>query len=130
MSIGYVPKNELTANRALSSQELMVRGLDYGLYELDTANDSIIIYIREPVDTVYVAELKIDSSNTQHEYNQANIAIVDSATSVTNPSPYPGSGYNEFGRQVSDQGAIQLTGIDTFNPNDVITVKYKAAAHL
>lgn len=130
MSIGYVPKNELTANRALSAQELMIRGLDYALYELDTANDSIIIYIREPVSAVYVAELKIDGSNTVQEFSQANIAIVDSATSATNPSPYPGSGYNEFGRQVSDQSAIQLIGIDVLNPNDSITIRYKVAAHL
>lgn len=126
MSVGYVPKNELTANRALSAQELMVRGLDYALYRID--GSSIIILVREPVETVYVAELKIDSSNTLHEYNQASITIVDSATSSTNPSPR--SGYDEFGNQVSDQGGIQLSGVGTLNPNDVIYVKYKAAAHL
>jgi|SRR5271165_3174934 len=126
MSIGYVPKNELTANRALSAQELMVRGLDYALYRID--GSSIIILVREPVSAVYVAELKVDSSNTQHEYNQANIAIVDSATSSTNPTPL--SGYNEFGVMVSDQGGIQLTGIGTLNANDVIYVRYRTASHL
>ncbi len=196
MSVGYVPKNELTANRALKAQELMVRGLDYALYSISSATfasvtdtvdspnivftantpgsvgnsislvfngsatvstvvtawnsahpgnqvsftgsgsvvpaantynlsgggGSILIYIREPVQAVYIAELKIDASNTLYEYNQASIAIVDSKGGL--------SGYNEFGQQVSDQGAIQLTGISALNPNDVISVRYRAADHL
>jgi|SRR5271166_2404570 len=126
MSVGYVPKNELTARRALSAQELMIRGSDYSLYRID--GTSIIVLIREPVSACYVAELKVDSTNLNHEYNQASIAVVDSNTSASNPSPL--SGYNEFGQQVSDQGGIQLSGVGALNPNDTITIKYRAADHL
>lgn len=126
MSVGYVPKNELTAKRALSAQELMIDGSDFGLYRID--GSSIIVLIREPVSACYVAELKVDSTNLNHEYNQASIAIVDSATSASNPSPR--SGYDQNGNQVSDQGGIQLTGVGVLNPLDTITIKYRAADHL
>lgn len=52
----------------------------------------LTIYIREPVDKVYNARLKIDSSNNYKEYDAAHISIVDdrllnaSNISVANPS--------------------------------------------
>ncbi len=53
---------------------------------------NITIYIREPVEKVYNAQLKIDSSNTWNEYDAAHISLVDdrllnaSNVSVANPT--------------------------------------------
>lgn len=102
-----------------------ITAVSFGETSLD-----ILIYIREPIATVYLAELKVDASNVQYEYNQANISIVDSGWTLAVPNSL--SGYNEFGLEVSDQGAILLTGYSgsSFNANDVVRVQYRTAAHL
>lgn len=52
----------------------------------------LTIYIREPVDKVYNARLKIDSSNSVYEYDNAHISLLDDRLSnivnisVANPS--------------------------------------------
>jgi hypothetical protein len=120
MSVGYKPKNELTQNQALEVQELVVCGTDYALYSV--SGSVITIYVREPVAVIENGFIKIDSSNTMHDYSKANMAIVDTKGAL--------SGYNEFGVMVSDQGAIALTGVSALNPNDCLVVKYKVADHL
>jgi hypothetical protein len=120
MSVGFKPKNELTQNQALEVQELAVNGSDFALYSV--AGSVITIYVREPVRVIENGFIKIDSSNTMHDYSMANMAIVDTNGAL--------SGYNEFGQQVSDQGAITLTGVSALNPNDCLVIKYKVAAHL
>jgi len=102
-----------------------ITAVSFGETSLD-----ILIYIREPIEAVYLADLKVDASDLQYPYNQASISIVDSAWTLANQNPL--SGYNEFGLEVSDQGAILLTGYpgSAFNPYDMITVTYKTATHL
>ena len=74
---------------------------------------------------VYKASLKIDSSNSVYQFNQANIAIVDSQGAL--------SGFNfSTGKWVSDQGAIQLLGAPeaSLKANDCIVVEYKTQEDL
>src|ERR1019366_2914491 len=66
--------------------------------------------IREPVDHVYLARLKQDSSNSWFEYAQASISIVDSKGGT--------SGHDESGNPVSDRGIIQIAGIPVLASND------------
>lgn len=83
---------------------------------------SLQILIREPVSEVENVSLKVDASNSMVESNAAEISIVDSKGGL--------SGFNEFGQQVSDQSAINISNVAVLNPNDCLVVKYKVAAHL
>lgn len=88
-----------------------------------TAN--LLVSILEPVKQVYKASLKVDASNSVYQFNQANIAIVDSQGGL--------SGYNfATMKQVSDQGVIQLSGLPeaSIQPNDVIVIEYKVQEDL
>lgn len=91
--------------------------------QTSTSTVNITIYIREPVRRVWNAYCKVDASDTIFNFNAASEAIVDTNGGL--------SGYNEFGQQVSDQGAIEVLGLPgAFNPNDMIVVKYNVQAHL
>jgi ribosomal protein L31 len=88
-----------------------------------TAN--LTVQIGEPVKQIYKVTLKIDSSNTVYNFYSGDATIVDSKGGL--------SGFNFSTRMdVSDQCAIQLSGFPegTFNPNDVITLKYKTAENV
>lgn len=120
MSVGYYPKDSLTADQALKIQSLKIRGSDSGMYAFVSGNCQI--HINEPVNTVYLASLKVDSSNTTTLYNQAEISIVDSKGGT--------SGTNEQGQAVSDQKYIQIAGLASLQPNDVLSVDYVVQEHL
>lgn len=53
---------------------------------------NINIYIREPVDHIYLGSIKVDASNTSADFDQAHMSIVDSrliyitSISVANPT--------------------------------------------
>lgn len=86
---------------------------------------NFIVLIGEPVKQIYKVVLKLDASNTVYNFNSTTATIVDSKGGL--------SGYNFTTRQdVSDQCAIQLSGFPegTFNPNDVITLKYKTVENV
>lgn len=141
MSVGYNPKNDLTAEQSLKVQELTIRQSDQGLYSLTAYAAGCLIYIREPVlsqqipsaasmtaDGVYLVRVKVDSSNTWTEFQHASLSLVDSASSDANPSAE--SGFNEQGVAVQDQGAILVTGLTALATNDVIVVRYVVQEHL
>lgn len=75
-------QDEQTLYTSLKAQELTICGLDYSMYT--TAPGSVggtinvSIFINEPVVKVFEAYAKIDASNTIQNFNQAEIAIVDS----------------------------------------------------
>ena len=114
MSVGYNPKNEQSMNQSLKVQELVVSGKDHGLYQISGSDTYIMI--REPVDKVYLARCKVDSSNLWTEFAQSSITIVDSASLVTTAP--------------SNKGAIKLTGLSAVADNDVIIVRYSVLEHL
>jgi hypothetical protein len=90
-----------------------------------TATYNLLINVLEPVKQIYKSIVKIDSSNTVINFNQASEAILDSKGAL--------SGYNfTTEKNVSDQGVIELLGIPgtTFNPNDVAVVKYKTVENV
>ena len=90
-----------------------------------TATLNVLVRVLEPVKQVYDAYYKIDASNSMYNFNQANIAIVDSQGAT--------SGYNfSTGMWVSDQGVIELLGIPVASVavNDTIVVQYKTQADL
>ena len=120
MSVGYYPKDSLTSDQALKIQSLKIRGSDSGMYGFVSGNCQI--HINEPVNAVYLASLKIDSSNTVVLYAQSSISIVDSKGGT--------SGTNESGQAVSDQKFIQIASLASLQPNDVILVDYVVQEHL
>lgn len=140
MSVGYNPKNELTAEQSLRVQELVIKNTDQGLYSLTAYTSACLIYIREPVmslaassqsmspDGVYLVRLKVDASNTFTEFAVSSLSIVDSKSSTGSPATK--SGFNEAGVAVSDQGAILVAGLSALSANDVIIVKYVVQEHL
>lgn len=140
MSVGYNPKNDLTAEQSLKVQELTIRGSDQGLYSLTAYAGECLIYIREPVqsnqipsapsmsaDGVYLVRVKVDSSNLWTEFQHASLSIVDSKSSTGNNTT---SGFNEQGVAVQDQGAILVAGLAALAPNDVLVVRYVVQEHL
>lgn len=88
------------------------------------ATSNITVSIGEPVKAVYTASIKVDASNTGYDYNQANIAIVDSKGAL--------SGYNFVTAQwVSDQNSIQLNSYpSSLASNDVILLRYRTQEDL
>lgn len=107
MSDGYVPKNSQTAGQSLKVQELDVSGADADLFSSSGGNT--FVNIRESVSKVYMAQVKIDASNSIVNYPLASTSIVDSSTHSTSNS---------------DSGAIQITGLASLATNDLIIVKY------
>jgi hypothetical protein len=128
MSVGFNPKDSLVMDQSLRVQELDLSGSDQGLYSLTNYSGSAMVFIREPVNQVYLVRLKVDSSNTWTEFQAASITIVDSASSTAHPSTT--SGFNEMGVAVSDQGAILISGISSIASNDVLMIKYAVQEHL
>jgi hypothetical protein len=134
MSVGQYPKDSLVMNQALKVENLKIRGSDSGLYSLTQYTSDIMVFIREPVQIigsqggVYLASLKVDSSNTTTSFAQSSISIVDSNSSTANPNTL--SGINEFGVAVSDQGAILITGVTAMAANDVLSLDYCVQPHL
>ena len=141
MSVGYNPKNDLTAEQSLRVQELTIRGSDQGLYSLSAYSGECLIYIREPVlsqeipsaasmspDGVYIVRVKVDSTNLWTEFQHSALSIVDSASSSGSPDTQ--SGYNEAGEPVNDQGAILVAGLSALAANDVLVVRYVVQEHL
>jgi hypothetical protein len=128
MSLGYNPKDSLVMDQALKVQEIVISGSDQGLYSLTNYSGDCMVFIREPVNRVWLVRLKVDSSNTWTEFQIASTSIVDSASS--SGSPDTESGFNEQGQPVSDQGAILVDGISALNPNDVLVIKYSVQEHL
>jgi hypothetical protein len=140
MSVGFNPKNQLTAEQSLRVQELTISGSDQGLYSLTAYPGSCLIYIREPVlsqavssssmspDGVYLVRDKVDSSNSFTEFAKSSLSIVDSNSSTASPATT--SGFNESGVAVNDQGAILVSGLSAVATNDVLIVKYVVQEHL
>lgn len=128
MSLGYNPKDSQVMDQALKVQEINISGSDQGLYSLTNYSGSCEVFIREPVNYVYLARLKVDGSNTWTEFQLSSVTIVDSASS--SGSPNTKSGVNQQGVAVSDQGAILVAGISALNPNDVLVIKYRVQEHL
>ena len=126
MSVGYNPKDSLVMDQSLKVQEVDLSGNDQALYSLSNYSGSAMVFIREPVNSVYLVRLKVDSSNTWTEFQAASIAIVDSKSSSAFPNTT--SGINEMGVAVSDQGAILVNGaaisissISAANPSVITT---------
>ena len=112
MSIGYSPKNEQVMNQSLKVQELSLSGSDVNLFEISSGN--CIVYIREPVEKVFLVRIKVDSSNLMTEFAQSSISIVDSNLLT--------SGGNEQ--------AIKITGLAAVAAGDCLIVKYSVLEHL
>lgn len=107
MSTGYTPQDEQTAQQALQVQELDISGQDEGMYVI--SGGSLFVLVNEPVQQVYLARVKVDSSNLWTEFKISSTSICDSA-SLT-----PGG----------DQGAIKLIGQASLAQSDLVLVKYE-----
>lgn len=106
MSDGYYPKNSNTSYQSLKVEGLDISGSDATLYTI--AGGNLYINVLEPVTQVYLASVKVDSSNTVTQFAQSSIVIVDSVAYT------PGG----------DMGAIQITGLAALAANDCLSVKY------
>ena len=82
MSGSFDAQDEQTLQQQLKVQELTICGLDYSMYTVAPGSVggtlNVSIYVNEPVVKVFNAYAKIDGSNTMQEFNQAEIAIIDS----------------------------------------------------
>jgi len=114
MSVGFNPKNEQTMQQSLRVQELSMSGADQGLYSISGGN--MFVFIREPLEKIFLARVKVDGSNTWTEFAQSSLSIVDSS-SLTNAAP-------------SNLGAIKITGLASLAANDLLIVKYSVIEHL
>lgn len=112
MSVGYYPKNEQASSQALRVQELVISGADPSLYQVSGGNT--FIFVREPVEKVFLASCKVDSTNLVTQFAAASIVISDSGTLAVG----------------GNQGAIKLTGLAALNPLDVVVVRYSVLEHL
>src|ERR1700722_8700539 len=106
MSDGYIAKDATTQYQALKVEELDIAGLDNGVYQISGGN--CYVMVNEPVVLVYLARIKVDSSNTWTEYAQSSITIVDSVALTAG----------------GNMSAIEITGLAAINPNDCLVVKY------
>jgi len=114
MSVGFNPKDSQVDQQSLRVQELVVSGADGGLFLIAGGNTTVMI--REPVEKVFLARVKVDGSNTWTEFAQSSITIVDSVSNTTTPP--------------SNKGGIKLTGLASLAANDVIVVRYSVLEHL
>lgn len=114
MALGFSPKDASTQSQALKVQELTVSGADPQLFTISGGN--LFVLVREPVDKVYLATCKVDSTNLVTQFAQASISIVDSSTLTASAS--------------SNRGAIELVGLTALAANDVITIRYAVLEHL
>src|ERR1700677_5389589 len=82
MSGTFEPQDEQTSYTALKTQELTICGTDYAMYTTSPGSVggtlNVSIYVNEPVTKVLNAYCKIDGSNSMQEFDQAEIAIIDS----------------------------------------------------
>jgi len=76
MSVGYYPKDEMVQDQSLRVQELVITGPDSSLYQFSGGN--CFVMINEPVQKVFLARVKVDSSNTFTQFQQASLVICDS----------------------------------------------------
>lgn len=112
MSTGYNPKNEQTMNQALKVQELNLSGSDQNVFSISGGN--CFVYIREPVDKIYLASVKVDSSNLVTQFAQSSLSIVDSSALTAG----------------GNQQAIKITGLSALASGDCLIVKYSVLEHL
>ena len=108
----YYPKDSNTMEQALRVQELIISGADAGLFTISGGN--CFVLIREPVQKVFLASVKVDSSNTVTQFAQSSIVICDSSLLTAG----------------GNQGAIELVGLASVAANDVIVVRYSVLEHL
>lgn len=108
MSDGFYPKNANTQFQSLKVEELAIRGSDQGMYQISGGN--CFVMVLEPVVSVYLASVKVDSTNLVTQFAQSSISIVDSVSLVSTPP--------------SDSGAIQISGLASLAANDVLIVRY------
>lgn len=108
----FYPKNQNTMDQALKVQELVISGADAGMYSISGGNTFVLV--KEPVGKIYLASVKVDSSNTVTQFAQSALVICDSALLTAG----------------GNQGAIEITGLAAVAANDVIIVRYSVLEHL
>jgi len=112
MSVGFNPKNENTMQQSLRVQEISLSGSDSTLYAISGGN--LYVIILEPVEKIFLARVKVDSSNTMTEFAQSSLSIVDS--SALSPG--------------GDQKSIKIAGLSALASGDCLVVKYSVLEHL
>lgn len=112
MSVGFYPKNNTTMDQALKVQELCISGSDSTVYQISGGN--MYVMVREPVGKIYLASVKVDSSNLVTQFAQSSLVISDSSSLA------PGG----------DQGAIKITGLSALAAGDALIVRYSVLEHL
>lgn len=108
MSDGFYPKNSNTQFQSLKVEELCIRGSDNGMYQISGGN--CFVMVREPVLAIYLASVKVDSTNLVTQFQQSSLAIVDSSSLTVGPP--------------NDLGAIEIIGLASLAANDVLIVRY------
>jgi len=112
MSVGYNPKDSLVMDQSLKVQELVISGSDQGMYVI--SGGSTFVMVREPVDKIYRASVKVDSSNLVTQFQKVNLVICDSVLLTAG----------------GNQGAMKLVGLSALAANDVIIIHYSVLEHL
>jgi hypothetical protein len=112
MSVGYNPKNENTMNQSLRVQEISLSGSDGNLYVISGGN--LYVRILEPVEKIFLARCKVDSSNLTTEFAQSSLSIVDSSALTAG----------------GDEKYIKIAGLSALASGDCLVVKYSVLEHL
>lgn len=112
MSVGFNPKNENTMQQSLRVQEISLSGSDSTLYAI--SGGSLYVRILEPVEKIFLASVKVDSSNTVTQFAQSSLSIVDSVALTAG----------------GDQKVIKILGLAALASGDCLVVKYSVLEHL
>jgi len=107
MSVGFYPKNNLAMDQANKVQELSISGSDSTVFQISGGN--LYVRVLEPISKIYLASVKVDSSNLVTQFDQASLSIVDSTALTAG----------------GDSGAIKITGLAALASGDCLIVKYQ-----
>lgn len=107
MSVGFYPKNSITMDQANKVQELNISGSDSNVFQI--SGGDLFVMVNEPISKIYVASVKVDSSNLVTQFPQSDLSIVDSSALTAG----------------GDESAIKIEGLAALASGDCLIVKYQ-----
>lgn len=106
MSDGYYPKDANTQSQSLKVEELYISGSDNGMYTISGGN--LFVLVNEPIVQIYLASVKVDSSNLVTQFQQSSLSIVDSVALTAG----------------GNMSAIEIAGLSALAAGDCLLVAY------
>src|SRR5271167_56769 len=106
MSNGFYPLNPSMFDQANKVFQIKIAGSDGSIYQISGGN--LYVMVLEPVSKVYLASVKVDSTNLVTQFAQSSLVVVDSNLLT------PGG----------NMGAIQITGLSSLASGDCLNIDY------